>query len=91
VFALLIVVQLLTSLKQDGVSRIPQVSDLDFTPTYKDLKVKAHFQALCSPDEILKMLLDHNSRSAWDYSVEQASRATDSNSLRVEYTKRRGA
>ena len=51
----------------------------------KNYKMKLSFFALCTPDEILKGLVDTKARAIWDYNSYNISHNQEANTLRVSY------
>lgn len=54
------------SLSQSVLPTLPSSRNTFYAP----LQVKAQLFLLCTPDEVLKLLLNQSSRTAWDFGVE---------------------
>ena len=71
-----------------GQSKVKMPLASDLCASGKDLKMKVNFYLLCSPDEILKTIIDHAGRKNWDYSLANVSQGEST--LRLQYKSIRG-
>lgn len=73
---------------QEGRLEVPRPSQFVEKPFFtQNYHLKAEFSLQCSPEEILRLLLDDKQRQLWDFRVKQASINRGTNELVVVYNR----